>query len=55
MKAVVQRVARAAVRVNGECVGQIGPGLLILVGVRNGDAESDAKWLAEKCVNLRIF
>jgi D-tyrosyl-tRNA(Tyr) deacylase len=55
VKAVVQRVARAAVRVNGECVGQIGPGLLILVGVRNGDAESDAKWLAEKCVNLRIF
>jgi D-tyrosyl-tRNA(Tyr) deacylase len=55
VKAVVQRVARAAVRVNGECVGQIGPGLLIFVGVRNGDAESDAKWLAEKCVNLRIF
>ncbi|MCG8604077.1 D-aminoacyl-tRNA deacylase [bacterium] len=40
---------------DGEVVGRIGPGLVILLGVRNGDSVVDAKFLAEKCANLRIF
>ena len=55
MRAVVQRVTRAKVIVENKIVGEIGRGLLVLLGVRNGDAERDAEWLAEKCVNLRIF
>jgi D-tyrosyl-tRNA(Tyr) deacylase len=55
MKAVIQRVTEAAVRVNGETTGAIGPGLLVLLGVEKGDGEADADWLAEKIVNLRIF
>jgi len=55
MRAVVQRVLRAAVSVGGECVSQIGPGLCVLLGVGEGDAEGDADWLADKLVNLRIF
>lgn len=55
MRAVVQRVARAIVRVDGQAVGQIGPGLVVLLGVAVGDAEKDAELLAEKAVNLRVF
>ena len=55
MRAVVQRVAEAAVRVEGAVVGQIGPGLLVLLGVGQGDAEADADYVAEKVLHLRIF
>ena len=55
MRAVVQRVAEAAVRVEGQVVGQIGAGLLVLLGVGQGDQESDADYLSEKILNLRIF
>ena len=55
MRAVVQRVSRARVRVNGEVTGEIGPGLLVLLGVTHDDAEPAAQYLAEKIVGLRIF
>lgn len=55
MRAVVQRVLRAAVSVDGKCVAKIGPGLCVLLGVGNGDAEQDADWLAAKLVTLRVF
>ncbi|HEB50268.1 MAG TPA: D-tyrosyl-tRNA(Tyr) deacylase [Desulfobulbus sp.] len=55
MKAVVQRVSRARVDVDGECTGRIGPGLLVLLGVHRDDTDRDAAWLADKIVNLRIF
>ncbi|HEX8503096.1 MAG TPA: D-aminoacyl-tRNA deacylase [Pyrinomonadaceae bacterium] len=55
MRAVLQRVTRAAVRVRGETVGEIGPGLLVLLGVARDDAEDDARYLAEKVLNLRVF
>ena len=55
MRAVVQRVAEAWVRVGGSEVGRIGPGLLVLLGVGREDADADADQLAEKVVNLRIF
>lgn len=55
MRAVLQRVSRAAVRVEGRTVGQIGHGLLVLLGVGQGDGEQDARWLAEKVAHLRIF
>ena len=55
MRAVVQRVSRAAVRVEGRVTGEIGAGLLVLLGVAAGDAESDAARLAEKVGRLRIF
>jgi D-tyrosyl-tRNA(Tyr) deacylase len=55
MRAVVQRVARASVRVDGRLVTEIGPGLLVLVGVASADTEADGRWLADKIVNLRIF
>jgi D-tyrosyl-tRNA(Tyr) deacylase len=55
VRAVVQRVAEAAVRVDGEVVGQIGPGVLVLLGVGQGDAEADADYLADKVLHLRIF
>jgi D-tyrosyl-tRNA(Tyr) deacylase len=55
VKAVVQRVARAKVSVGGESAGEIGRGLLILLGVRKGDAEEEAVWLARKCGSLRVF
>lgn len=51
----MQRVARASVTVDGQAVGQIGPGLVVLLGVAQGDNEQDARLLAEKTVNLRIF
>lgn len=55
MKAVIQRVSRAEVRVDGEVVGKIGEGYLILVGVMNGDTINEAQFLARKTANLRIF
>ena len=55
MRAVVQRVSRASVAVEGRVVGEIGLGLLVLLGVARGDAEADADSLAEKVVHLRIF
>jgi len=55
MRAVVQRVTRGSVRVGDELVGQIEQGLVILLGIKTGDAEEDAAWLANKTANLRIF
>jgi D-tyrosyl-tRNA(Tyr) deacylase len=55
MRALLQRVARACVRVEEETVGQIGRGLLIFLGVARDDGREDAEWLADKLVNLRIF
>ena len=55
MKAVIQRVTSASVVVDKKSVGEIGRGVLVLLGVEKGDAESQADWLAEKIVNLRIF
>ena len=55
MRAVVQRVTEASVTVNGEKVSQIGPGLLVLLGVGKGDTEKDVDWMADKLPNLRIF
>lgn len=55
MKAVVQRVSSARVDVDDERVGEIGAGLLVLLGVADGDEAKDARWMAEKIVSLRIF
>jgi D-tyrosyl-tRNA(Tyr) deacylase len=55
MRAVVQRVSRAQVTVNGDIAGKIGLGLLVLLGVGRDDTESDATYLAEKIAGLRVF
>jgi D-tyrosyl-tRNA(Tyr) deacylase len=55
MRAVVQLVKQASVSVDGAVVSRIGPGLLVLVGVHKDDTPRDAKMLAEKTVNLRVF
>ena len=55
MKALLQRVTHASVSIGGEVVGKIGAGLVVLVGVAAGDTENDARLLAQKTVNLRIF
>jgi D-aminoacyl-tRNA deacylase len=55
MRAVVQRVLRASVVIDGETVGSIGGGLVVLLGVSHTDTKENAKWLAEKIVGLRIF
>lgn len=55
MKALLQRVTRASVTINNQVVGSINQGLVVLLGVANGDTEKDAQYLAEKIANLRIF
>ena len=55
MRALVQRVSSAFVTVGGERVAAIGPGLLVLLGVRVGDTEAEADWLADKVRALRVF
>ncbi len=55
VRAVVQRVSEASVRVEGQLAGAIGPGLVVLLGVGAGDGERDAEYLAEKVLNLRVF
>jgi D-tyrosyl-tRNA(Tyr) deacylase len=55
VKALLQRVTEASVSVAGEVVGRIGGGLVVFVGIADGDTEKDAQYLAQKIVNLRIF
>lgn len=55
MKAVIQRVTSASVSVEGHIVGQIGHGVMVLLGVEKGDTGAEADWLAEKIAGLRIF
>lgn len=55
MRAVIQRVTRASVKVDGDTVGEIDRGILVLLGVSVNDSETDAEYLADKTLNLRIF
>ena len=55
MKAVIQRVSEARVNVEGKTVGEIGVGLLLLIGIDEDDEKTDAEWLVQKILNLRIF
>lgn len=55
MKAVIQRVTSASVTVDNRVVGEIGQGLLVLLGIEKGDQQAQADWLAEKIVTLRVF
>lgn len=55
MKAVIQRVSRSSVTVDGEVVGAVEHGYMVLLGVGKGDAEAQAEWLAQKIAGLRIF
>jgi D-aminoacyl-tRNA deacylase len=55
VKAVIQRVSEASVVVDSVTVGSIGPGTVVLLAVEKGDSESDAQWLAQKIVELRMF
>lgn len=55
MRAVFQRVTHASVRVDGELIGSIQRGALVFVGVREGDTDADATWLAQRIANLRVF
>ena len=55
MKTVIQRVKEASVTVEGKTVAEIGPGLMVLVGIGREDTDKDLDWMAEKIVNLRIF
>jgi len=55
VRVVIQRVAEASVTVDGEVVGAIGPGLVVLAGFLTEDTRAEAAWMAEKVVNLRIF
>mgnify|MGYP001612802126 CR=1 FL=1 len=55
MRCIVQRVSSALVSINGKVVGEIGKGLFVLVGIKEGDTEKDAEFLAEKLVKLRVM
>ena len=55
MRAVVQRVTQASVTVEGETVGSIGPGIMVLIGVADTDTDKDLKYITDKVMNLRIF
>ncbi|CAM8898904.1 unnamed protein product [Rhodiola kirilowii] len=55
MRAIVQRVVSASVEVDGRVVSQIGPGLLVLVGIHESDTESDADYMCRKVLNMRLF
>lgn len=55
MRALIQRVKRCSVSINGKLNSSIGTGMLILLGVKNNDTEVDAEYLAERCASLRIF
>ena len=55
MRAVVQRVSRAEVNVEGRCVGRIGPGFAVLLGVARDDTEADAEFIADRILGLRVF
>ena len=55
MRALIQRVSKAAVFVDGKNIGQIGPGLVVLIGISREDEEADADYIVPKIVNLRIF
>jgi D-tyrosyl-tRNA(Tyr) deacylase len=55
MRAVIQRVKSASVEVDGRVVGRIGRGLLVLLGIGQGDTEKDIIWMVDKIINLRIF
>lgn len=55
MRCVIQRVREASVSVDGEELGRVGPGYMILIGVHTGDTEADLRYMAEKVPNLRIF
>ena len=55
MRAVIQRVEKASVSVEGEIRGQVGAGFLVLIGVEEGDGDADFKYIADKVPNLRVF
>lgn len=55
MRAVIQRVTRASVAIEGQVYGQIKNGLLLLLGIEDGDTQKDIEWLSNKVINLRIF
>ena len=55
MRAVIQRVSSASVTIDGEVVSSIGTGLLVLLGIEDGDGEEDVVWLAPKIAKMRIF
>lgn len=55
MRALIQRVSEASVTIEGECVGRIGPGIVILLGITDTDSDREVEVLAKKCANLRIF
>lgn len=55
MRTIIQRVTQASVEIADQVKGSIGPGLLVLLGIEEGDSEEDAAWLAAKIVNMRIF
>ena len=55
MRALIQRVKKAKVSVDGQVVGEIGPGILTFLGIKNGDSEKEMEWIISKIAKLRIF
>lgn len=55
MRAVIQRVSRASVEINNEIKGKIGQGLVVLIGIEEGDTQEDITWLSQKIIKMRIF